>query len=156
MDRLRTELKAVYGISAMVEVVNFGQSSFSLETEVESKFIPLIIKEVLKQVVSLKKKLIGEAEFSRVKNKIIMANRLIPLSIEPERYASQYSDHVLWDEKVVTYQDKLSSFEKITPVDVQKFVENNLVRWDNLSIAYCGGQDCSEKIKKIIRGIRIV
>jgi len=156
MHRLRTELKAVYGISASMDVVNFGQSTFSIETEVDAKHIPLILKEVLKEVLRLKEELIEHEEFDRVKNKIIMANRLTPLSIEPTRYASQYSDYVLWDQEVVTFRDKLASFETVTPSDVQKFVENNLVRSDNLIIAYSGSQDRGNKIEKLIPGVRIV
>ena len=133
-ERLRTQLKLVYGISVNA-VVNSCGASIQIEVFVNDSSAKKVIKEIMGYLRKYKKVLVPKKHFTSVKTsaKLIARN----LSITPESLATMFLDQYMNqiqepNKQVNSIQDNLNNINNITIQEIKElyneiFVDEHLL-----------------------------
>ena len=83
-------------------------------------------KTILEELKKLQQQKLTPKEFQSVKNTVQM--ELLDQSFDqsPDKYAEQYSHHVLWDQPSQTFTEVYDNYQKITPKDLQQATKQYL------------------------------
>ena len=149
---LRQKYGLVYYISLSKETDIDGLNYINFETDVTSENIPKIVDLILSEIKSLKKKGVKVNEIKNVKNSIYYSFYNNLLSKHPHKYASQYSQFLLWDDKdkIFTFDYVFKQLKKVNKESIQKVI-NSVFDPKRLIISYSGSVDVNIKLKKIIK-----
>tara|TARA_E500000178_G_C17010201_1_gene750132 strand:+ start:625 stop:1962 length:1338 start_codon:yes stop_codon:yes gene_type:complete len=136
-QRLRTQLKLVYGISVNA-VVNSCGASIQIEVFVNDSSVRKVIKEIMAYLRKYKKELVPIKHFNSVKTSAKLISR--NLSITPETIATmfldQYMNQIQEPNKYIkSIQEQLTS---ITAISIQEIKElyNEIFIDDHLLLVY--------------------
>ena len=121
-ERLRTQLKLVYGLSINA-IINSCGAYIQIEIFVNTSSALKVIKELMKYLSKYKKELVPQNHFNSVKKaaKLISRN----LSITPESLATMYLDQYMNQiqkpkKHIFTLNHTLANINAITLVDVRE------------------------------------
>ena len=136
-ERLRTQLKLVYGITVNA-IVNSCGASIQIEVFVNDTSAKKVIKEIMAYLRKYKKELVPKKHFTSVKTsaKLITRN----LSITPESLATMFLDQYMNqiqepNKQINTIQDNLNAISNITIQEIKQLY-NEIFVDDYLLLAY--------------------
>tara|TARA_B100001758_G_scaffold244420_1_gene255743 strand:- start:6937 stop:8274 length:1338 start_codon:yes stop_codon:yes gene_type:complete len=150
-ERLRTQLKLVYGISINA-IVNTCGSYIQIEVFVDNASAMKVIKEIIKYLRKYKKELVPKIDYISTKkySKLLSRN----LSINPETIASMFIDQYINQiqeptKELNTINKQLNTILKLTQNDVRD-VYRECFNDKYLTIVYQSSTKLPITLKKII------
>jgi len=148
MYRLRTQLKAIYNISSVLET-NPIASTYCITTEVQAKNVILVVREILSILRSLKKSGITEEEYELVQKVGIVRKFDSYRSTKLSKYVNQYAHYMLWEQPVLKFEDMNNLFMQISYSQVQELCRN-IFTPERMILGYAGGKNVDEQLYKVI------
>ena len=136
-ERLRTQLKLVYGITVNA-IVNSCGASIQIEVFVNDTSAKKVIKELMAYLRKYKKELVPKKHFTSVKTSAKLISR--NLSITPESLATMFLDQYMNqiqepNKQINTIQDNLNAISNITIQEIKQLY-NEIFVDDYLLLAY--------------------
>jgi predicted Zn-dependent peptidase len=136
-ERLRTQLKLVYGISVNA-IVNSCGASIQIEVFVNSSSAKKVIKEIMAYLKKYKKELVPRNHFKSVKTnaKLIARN----LSITPDSLAGMFLDKYMNqiqepNKQINTLQEDLNDINAVTIQEIKELY-NEIFIDDHILLVY--------------------
>jgi predicted Zn-dependent peptidase len=136
-ERLRTQLKLVYGISVNA-IVNSCGAYINIEVFVNTSSALKVVKEMIKLLKKYKKQLVPTNHFHSVKTKAKLISR--NLSITPQTLAQQFLDQYATQiqepkKNINTFADTLAKINAVTRSEIKELY-NECFNSDYLFLAY--------------------
>jgi predicted Zn-dependent peptidase len=150
-ERLRTQLKLVYGISVNA-VVNSCGASVQIEVFVNDTSAKKVIKEIMTYLKKYKKELVPIKHFTSVKTNARLISR--NLSITPETLATMFLDKYMNqiqepNKQITTIQQDLNDINDITIHEIKQLY-NEIFIDDHLLLAYQSSKNLRISEKHLI------
>lgn len=101
---LRSKLGAIYNVSSEINLdIRYPEMSYyRIETETTDKKIKEVTKELLKVLYNLQ---ITTEEINKYTNSVQLEDNQNNFSYDYDKYSSHYSDYLLWNEKIETFEE---------------------------------------------------
>ena len=136
-ERLRTQLKLVYGISVNA-IVNSCGASIQIEVFVNSSSAKKVIKEIMAYLKKYKKELVPRNHFNSVKTNAKLISR--NLSITPDSLAGMFLDKYMNqiqepNKQINTLQEDLNDINAVTIQEIKELY-NEIFIDDHILLVY--------------------
>jgi predicted Zn-dependent peptidase len=146
---VREKLGGAYYINSSIESF-FDRGIFVIKGGIDSSRAELILTEIVKEIKSLKEKLIAKEELEKVKNYIV--GKLFMQMDQPYALKNYLTLPTLYNKKVRTPKEELEKILKISVADVQQMA-NKIFTKENINLAMVTSLEKEKEFKNIINQI---
>jgi len=151
INRLRNQEGLIYDLNGQMDLdENTNKLSFVFfETNVETTKIIRVIQIILEELDNIKQGVIDDSIIKRYKESLRIKHIRDTLTFRPMKLIEEYSKYVLWDEKILKFNDEYKNFGKVNKKYITK-IANKIFDLNKISIFYNGSQNHNSKIRKLL------
>lgn len=150
LNRLRNQEGLIYDINGQMDLdENTNKLSFVFfETNVETDKIYRVIEIILEELNNLKQGKISDLIIKRYKEHLKIKHIRDSLTFQPMKLIDEYTKYVLWDKKIVKFDDEYRNFGNVNKKYITK-ISNKIFDFNKISIFYNGSKNHDSKINKL-------
>jgi len=149
--RLRGEAGLVYSVQCQ-PVLDPEDAAFSqliIAAQTQSASVEQVVKLLLEELEEIASKPITTVELSRYRNQLEVSQRELEQTSSLDAYAAQYSDGLLFREKLHDFAQDFKSRLAVDKSEIQS-VADEILQPRNLLIAYASGRNVTPALKKYV------
>ena len=154
LKKLRTEKGLIYDLEMESELdeIDKNLSIIEISTTCNTGNILKVIYYIMEIIYDVKNKFIEDIEISKYKEQCQISYIKDKASPSPIDILNSYCNYLLWDQKIITYEEE---YQKTIDIDKHKLktTAKNIFNFDNMILCYDSIYNLDSKIHKIINNI---
>ena len=109
----------------------------------------LVLEIILEELKNLRDGKISQSVIDRYKESLKIKHIRDKLTFNPMKMIDEYTKYVLWNKKIVKFEDEFKNFGNVNKSNITK-VSKQIFNMDKLSIFYNGNTNHDSKIKDLL------
>ena len=154
LKKLRTEKGLIYDLDMGSELdeIDKNLSIIEISTSCNTSNVLKVLEYILEILYAVKNKFIDETEIKKYKEQCNISYIKDKASPSPIDILNSYCNYLLWDHKIITYEEE---YKKTIDIDKHKLIQTakNIFNFDNMVVCYDSQNNLDSKIYSIINNI---
>ena len=128
MIKLRTDMGLIYSINcqAYLDPQNPELSYLQITTNTQGRHLKKVSQTILQEIRRLGRQLVSPESFKSVDNQIKLEMLNHQFKTDPQNYAEQYSQGILWGQPGLTFEEIYKAYDKVTRTDIRRVAKEYL------------------------------